>query len=259
MKYRELPPPVEAAPYVESLWLFEAEDVFGDAPSHVIVPDGALSLSLFRLPDGPIFPSFAGPALQAHKVPLMAGAIYAGVRLRPGTAGSSLREDVSRWRGAIGPLQDAPPALLTRLAATLPRVATPDELPGLLDALTRNIAAHAAPVDGPVRDLAGAIMQGGGRDPLGPLVARTGLSERHMRRRFAFQCGLSPKEFARLRRVRTACVEIVAGRRSTYAEASAEAGYADQAHMSRDFQSVFGNSVSLVQQYLDSIEHGALL
>lgn len=259
MKYQEFPPPPGTSVLVENLWVFEAQDLHPGETSHVIVPDGAVSISMLRLPTGHVFCGFTGPSMQAHRMELLSGATYAGIRLRPGTAGSTLREDVSLFRDAIGPSPDRRPALLADIGRHLPSAIEADALIPLAKDIAAGLVQTALPVDPAVDELARRIMDQGGRLPLKDLTTDLGVSERQLRRRFAYQCGLSPKEFARLRRVRMACVGIVQARQANFAQASAEAGYADQAHMSRDFRHVFGNSVGLVEHYLKTIEHGVLV
>jgi AraC-like DNA-binding protein len=79
---------------------------------------------------------------------------------------------------------------------------------------------------------------------------------RQLRRRFQYQCGLSPKEFARLRRMRQTCMNILTSRSGRLAIAAVESGFTDQAHMAREFSKVFGDTTTLVMEHLASIEHG---
>jgi AraC-like DNA-binding protein len=66
---------------------------------------------------------------------------------------------------------------------------------------------------------------------------RIGLSERYLRALFAREVGLSPKQFARVSRVR----RVLAGAgRERWAALAEEAGFFDQAHMIADFRSVMG-------------------
>ncbi len=64
------------------------------------------------------------------------------------------------------------------------------------------------------------------------------LSERHLSRSFQYTLGLHPKRFQRIRRLRRA-VEA-AKRGNSLVAAALEAGYADQAHFSREVRALTG-------------------
>jgi AraC-like DNA-binding protein len=64
------------------------------------------------------------------------------------------------------------------------------------------------------------------------------LSERHFFRRFSADIGLGPKHFARLARIELALASWRGG--ASWAEAAATGGYADQAHLVRDFKRMTG-------------------
>jgi AraC-like DNA-binding protein len=102
-------------------------------------------------------------------------------------------------------------ALLQRLSAHQPRDT----------ALTRHaVSGLAAGVGQPaerVRDVA----------------RRLGVSERHLRDVFTTSVGVSPKQFARITRVRT----VLSGT-GTLAQLAGDAGYYDQSHMTAEFRSM---------------------
>ena len=72
---------------------------------------------------------------------------------------------------------------------------------------------------------------------LSEVAERVGVGERYLRSLFAREIGLSPKQFARVSRVRA--VLAMAGRRQ-WATVAEEAGFFDQAHMIGDFREVMG-------------------
>ncbi len=67
-----------------------------------------------------------------------------------------------------------------------------------------------------------------------------GYSERQLQRRFSSEVGLGRKQVAQLQRARRAYALLQAGR--SLAEAAYEAGYADQAHMTRSFRLIAGRT-----------------
>lgn len=62
-----------------------------------------------------------------------------------------------------------------------------------------------------------------------------GWSRKHLTRRFAGEIGLTPKKVARMLRFHQACRIARTGSVNGWAAIAADAGYADQAHLSRDF------------------------
>ncbi|MFW5417508.1 helix-turn-helix transcriptional regulator [Nocardiopsis sp. CNT-189] len=77
-----------------------------------------------------------------------------------------------------------------------------------------------------------------GRATVADLSRETGYSRRHLSARFHEQLGLAPKAAARVLRFRAALGLVLSG--GTLAEAAAESGYHDQAHLTRDWQGLAG-------------------
>jgi AraC-like DNA-binding protein len=70
------------------------------------------------------------------------------------------------------------------------------------------------------------------------VAGKLGVTPRHLRRTFAEQIGVGPKEFARMVRLHAA---IRAGATfSDWAQIAAEAGYYDQSHLIADFRDLVG-------------------
>ena len=83
----------------------------------------------------------------------------------------------------------------------------------------------------------------GGAVPIGRLADEVGWSHRHLIARFRRQVGLRPKTVARLVRFDGVCRRLdQAGGRPDWALVAAEAGYADQAHLVRDFRQFTGTT-----------------
>lgn len=80
---------------------------------------------------------------------------------------------------------------------------------------------------------------------VGAVVDRLGLTPKRFIARFEAQVGLTPKRFARIRRFQHA-LRLVDGAAS-WADLAADAGYADQSHLIRDFSEFAGVSPSAYQ------------
>jgi AraC-like DNA-binding protein len=67
-------------------------------------------------------------------------------------------------------------------------------------------------------------------------------SRKHLSQRFQSQLGLAPKVIARMIRFRSALAMANCGGKADWADIAAACGYADQAHLTRDFSEFAGTS-----------------
>lgn len=86
-----------------------------------------------------------------------------------------------------------------------------------------------------------ALLRSGGGIRIAALAERIGWSRKHLRTRFTDEFGISPKTAARMARFNRA-LGLAADSALPLAQVAAEAGYADQAHFSREFREFGGTS-----------------
>ena len=221
--YRELPPPPALAPLVRCLWIHT-----GTAEETLVLPDGCVDVVVR---DG--HAAIAGPHTGPMPVTLGHGEVVTGVRFHPGAAGAALGVPADALRDRRADLADL---WGSRAAAAVGSAGVGDPL-----ALARAVAPRCAevPLDPRMRFAARVL----GRAPATPvpvLAGAVGLGERHLRRRFAEAVGYGPKTFARIVRFRAALGLVRGG--FPLASAALAAGYADQAHMTREMRSLAGRS-----------------
>ena len=84
------------------------------------------------------------------------------------------------------------------------------------------------------------LVRTGGRLPVAELADETGWSARHLSARFGVELGLSPKEAARVARFDRARRALQRTGPGRLAELAADTGYADQAHLAREFRALAG-------------------
>jgi AraC-like DNA-binding protein len=128
------------------------------------------------------------------------------------------------------------PELMERLSSTRDwqtRFAILDEV------LTRRLTpAKGSPLVAHVwRQLAASH----GRRSVESLAQDTGWSRQHMADRFRAELGITPKTAARIFRFERAC-GLISNLRQPLADVAAACGYADQAHMTRDWNAFTGTS-----------------
>jgi AraC-like DNA-binding protein len=208
-----------------------------DGTPHVdrVIPDGCIDLlwTAGRL-------IVAGPDTTATPVAPRPGAEILGVRFLPGAAPPLLGVPASALRDA-------------RLDA---RELLGDRAAVLADALSntaehaRTLEAHlerwrAAPRDPLVAHAASALAGGAA---VRALAAASGVSERQLLRRFDAAIGYGPKTFARIARLRR-FVSLASHARRALAELALAAGYADQAHLTRECRALAGCTPAALAGY----------
>jgi AraC-like DNA-binding protein len=200
----------------------------------------------------------AGPDTGAVPVVSRPGAVFVGVRFRPAHGGQVLAAPLSEFRDQRVGLADALVATgggtfaAGRTRAARRALATLDGTAMAQDKLADRQAAAA------LLDLAGLLIAERRPDPaaaraavlLGDPAARTedvaakvGLSQRQFRRRCHDAAGYGPKTLQRVLRFRRFVRMVDAsGDTLDLAAAAAAAGYADQAHLTRECRRMSGMS-----------------
>jgi AraC-like DNA-binding protein len=230
--YRELPPPPALAPWIECLWWHSPGDGTAVAP---ILPDGRIDLIWTTAGDVLL----AGPQTGPLDVPFAAPFLAIGARFHPGAAPALLRAPAHELRDAHVP-GDAVDARLAaevrrRLAPARTRAQALDALAALLARRCRELA----PPDPLLRAAVVALASGTAR--VADVARATAISERQLQRRFDAWIGYGPKTLARVLRFQraTALLRIDAGT-PDLARLAASAGYADQAHLTRESRALSG-------------------
>jgi AraC-like DNA-binding protein len=85
-------------------------------------------------------------------------------------------------------------------------------------------------------------MESGGRAKIASVATAVGWSRKHLGRRFAGDVGLGPKAVARIVRFNRALATSRSAENGGWAGIAAECGYADQAHLVREFGEFSGAS-----------------
>jgi AraC-like DNA-binding protein len=213
--YRELPSPL---PGVACLWARRMDG----APAR-IRPDGCADV-VWRSGRGAFVAGpDTGPVLSSSPP----GTMIVGVRFAPGAGGPALGHPLSDLRDLrVG---------LGELDAELDRALGGDLEPA--EALRRlaAFAAAKAPPDAAVSEAARRLADPSAR--VTSLAADLGLSERQLRRRCDAAVGYGPKTLQRVLRFRRF---LALGARGDLAGAAYAAGYADQAHLSRECRRLAG-------------------
>ncbi|MDT5032778.1 MAG: hypothetical protein QOC94_2949 [Actinoplanes sp.] len=186
-----------------------------------ILPDGCLDL-IWN--DGAVF--VAGPDTVAEVATAPPGSRFAALRFAAGTGPGVLGVPADELVDREVPLADLWPAAEVR------PLAEADDPIAALEAVTR--CRWQEPDPAMVRVAAGARA---GR-PVGAIADSCGLSARNLQRLCQTAFGYGPKTLHRILRLQRALGLARSGR--PFAEVSAEAGYSDQAHLSREVKALAG-------------------
>lgn len=261
MTYEELAPPDSLRDTLATVWRFELDASDPPAREHVVPPDGTVSLSIACRGSQVLRVALVGPRTTALRVTVEQGIRYVGLRARPGAGHLLIGQPVTALRDRVCLLDDIAPdrAAQIRTVGGVPEAADEADA-ALADTIARFSAVvtswrQAGPAPDPiVLAMVDQIVSSRGQATIQAVCVGVGLGYRQALRRFQQAVGLSPKEMARLVRIRAACLEAIAPAAS-WASVSATTGFADQSHLSREFTETFGWPPQLVREYLRRIEH----
>ena len=193
----------------------------------LVLPDGCTDL-IWEQGRGAFI---AGPDTGPVPTTMTAGTVMLGIRFRPSAGGRALGIPLSELRDQRVDLADLRPGDARRLPATL------DPVTAVARALDVTAALIADGAPDPAVTQAARLL----RDPRAraeDVAADIGLSMRQLRRRCHAAVGYGPKTLQRVLRFRRFVSRIDAAPAGPdvldLAAIAAEAGYADQAHLTRE-------------------------
>jgi AraC-like DNA-binding protein len=231
-------PPAGLAPFVDFCWVIRW-DLRGQPPhEQAILPHPNVNLA-FEAAGASVY----GIDTKVFRRRLSGAGKALGVRFRPGgfrpfQAGpvSGLNDRVVPAAALLGPAADV--ACATAMAADAGDQAMIAAAAGLLSG--RGPAPD--PVAGQAADLVSRIAEDPGLRRVAQLAELSGLSERRLQRLFADYVGVSPKWVMRRARLHEAALRAEADGPASvdWAALAADLGYADQAHLARDFTATLG-------------------
>lgn len=206
-------------------------------------------VTVLTMPD-PTAPSqtFRGliGGLHAGPVTIAADRIQRGihVELTPWAAGALLGHPAGVLASGIYDITDV---LGARGDEMLDRVREAPDWASRFAAIDHVLGAHSDRAWMPRPEVAQAwtaLVRTGGRIPVNQLARHVGWSRRHLGERFRAELGLSPKTAGRVIRFDRAHTALTRPTRSGLAQIAAECGYADQAHLTREWREFAGQTPS---------------
>lgn len=211
-------------------------------PRHLVIPASATVSVVVKLRDSAHRPDafVAGPH-HAHLVPEGECATsYVEVRLGPLSGYTLLGVPLNALRGRTVDLRDLLGADARRLAEWLREERTwPRRFTLLDELLLARLDGGPRPSPEVVRAMQ-LLAATGGAARIGRIARAVGWSHKHLITRFTQQVGLSPKATARLVRFDRVLRGLDRPDSPGWERLAAEAGYADQSHLVREFRAFTG-------------------
>ncbi|MFE0806361.1 DUF6597 domain-containing transcriptional factor [Streptomyces sp. NPDC058794] len=238
--FRRLPPAPALRPYIEHYWLID-----WDLPAPYearVLPHPAVN-AVLQWRGGQSRCEVSGVGLQVHTERLEGAGRVAGVQFRPGGFRPFAPEvPVAEWTGCRLPAEEVTgtgPALTEALAA-LGEEGDDARRAAAVDAWLLSLAPHPDPQAALALELADLACRDRTVRRTSRLAELGGLSVRALQRLFAAYVGVSPKWVILRYRVLDALERAAADGAGDWAGIAAELGYADQAHLVRDFTATVG-------------------
>ncbi|MBW1601006.1 helix-turn-helix transcriptional regulator [Streptomyces sp. JJ66] len=204
------------------VWARAAADQPGSA---LVLPDGCMDLIWH---DGLLL--VAGPDSRAQAGAERPGDRWTGLRFAPGTGPAVLGVPAHELRDQRVPLDALWPG--ARVRRLTEYVAGAADRGAALEAVAASVGAVPDPL---ARAVAAALDAG---RTVADVARAAHLSPRQLHRRSLDAFGYGPKTLARVLRLQRALASAYAGR--ALADVAVHAGYADQAHLSREVRALAG-------------------
>lgn len=210
--------------WVECAWFLNSPEAVS---GHRVPPDGCLDIVYDRANGLRAI----GTMTKEQQFHFPKGAYLAGVRFRPGMAGSFLGIPPVELTDTSTPLEDLWPRRARELHRQLDDSKSIEEA---MRILRDHVPAPKAALT-PTQRALEALTAANGNANLEDMARHANLSPRQFRRRCLEESGLTPKQLCRVLRFRHACRMAGEHDRPNWSGIAAEAEYFDQAHLIRDF------------------------
>ena len=260
MEYRELAVPSDLERYLSCLWHLRAD---ASGAAQTVYPDGRCELIVHLARPMQVQLQgrwrtqaqclFAAQLRSAIRLRARHAVDCVGLRLQPaasallvGTALSSLTDQVV----SLKPTHSSRAQRLTDAC----RQYDADQSAEPIWALLRTLALGLN-IDAKAESVAAALDQADGQLTLGELARQQAIGLRNLQMRFLRSVGLTVKEYARIRRLQ-ATLRLLDESTHSLTDTALAAGFADQAHATRELQRLTGLTPRRLQRALMAERHG---
>jgi AraC-like DNA-binding protein len=248
MRYEEHPVPAALRRHVECFWSLSSEGRPAPPEAGCVLPDGGVEVVVGRADSGSgaggvrLERMLVGPLERPVRVRYPGRVELVAARFRPTAARGLASGPMRGLANAVHPLSRVSPVLDARIAREMEGCRS---RPRRLAALARALIEHlptCPPPDAVVEEAARRIAASGGRVGIGALARSVGVGLRALERRFDDAVGMSPRRLARVLRFRRAWEAATEAQSRAWSLLALDCGYADQAHLIREFRTFSGSS-----------------
>jgi AraC-like DNA-binding protein len=218
--------------WVDAFWTLTAT-----GGARRVLPDGCIDF-IFDLDTG--YGSVIGSMSASQIVQTPTGARRFGLRFAPGAAAPFIGVLASELTDSQADLNALTRARQFALAERIAEAVSGAQRIALLAEFLRDGRSRLRPRDARVRHATELLRASHGRLAISALAARLNLSERQLERLFHEHVGTRPKLFARVVRMQSALALLESRATPLAASAASAAGFADEAHLVRDFRALTG-------------------
>lgn len=251
--YSDHSPAATLSQHVVNYWTMDVSPEPRDVV-HFVPPDGCTHVAF----NGALR-VLIGPHVRPLNPPITPGARWFGVRFQPGAARlflrssrlPRLRNQVVRSEGLAGE------PWVMELGDLLARTSPGSAQRAAANTFLGQMLPSVGEVSHVVRATVERLVESRGRMRVTELARWAGVSDRHLRRAFTAAVDLSPKESASAWRLRLCALRILEPA-PQWAALAADAGFADQAHLTREFRRWVGLTPQALARQTAAIEHGEL-
>ncbi|HEX2885102.1 DUF6597 domain-containing transcriptional factor [Vineibacter terrae] len=237
--YREFRPAAALERHFQCIWSNAL--VHGHGASLAVVPDGCIDLTWIA---GELI--VAGPDVGVAVSPIAAAGTVVGIRFRPGAAAKWLGLPMSELVNSRIALAAFWGARAREIAA---RIGDQEAIAARMRVLQEALVRIAPDMDAPAPDMGfvfNVLGTGSGGKGMAIVLDRLDMSPRTLRRRCEEAFGYGPKTLDRILRFQRFLRFAQAPGRPRLAGLAAAAGYADQAHLTREVRRLSGFSPAAV-------------
>ena len=241
--YTEYSPPLPLARHLVCLW---TQEILGsrDEFAQRVLPDACIDIVLINDET----PMVIGPWTEPFVARLAPGTMIIGARCRPGHARNMLGLPASTLLNQSVPLSTVCGRVASNAFERIAEERTIAARKSVMERALLSRLSHSDPVDEVTR-AAVRWLSDHPRGRIRQLSQWIGVSSRQLQRRFTSTVGYGPKTFQsvlRFQRLLNLAGSTSAPR--SLAQSSANAGYADQAHMTREVQRFSGTPPTVLLQ-----------
>ncbi len=256
--YRELLPSPDTAHLVFLYWEF-ANHPDGDDFFHEAMPDGTVSIIYNRNNrSGCQRLIVAGIRTEAAKYPILAGDVYLGMRIAPAACSTVLRCDPKAFEMENFLKKGAFEFLKSGMIDAFAKCRNLEDASEVFDGKLKSLGILPSQLDDMVAQSVSMIEESGGAVRISKIADALGVSVRHLQRRFRECSGITPKQYARIRRLYRTATVLTDNDSVNLADLAANMGFADQAHMSRELATLTGRPPHSFAKQVRTIFHGDL-